>query len=281
MSTRTSLSSGDTIVLLLSLVIAGVALSSFVTLPSWHAEISVLGSPLGFGLSGRWLLAGLLAALTASGTDALVRSVPGRRTVDIRYTSTFWILPSLVALAAATAVPNQVADPRRWLGNLLLLSLLLATVVVAEYGTVRLDRPIYRSSRLMLNIATYGAAFALYATIYSVHARSLLSATAIMLVTFPLALELLRSTEEELATTWLYAGIVALVTAEITWPLNRWGLSALSGGALLLLVFYILSGISQQHLAGRLNRWVLFEFMAVGLVGVVLLGLGVSWLGRP
>jgi hypothetical protein len=276
MPARTSVSTGDYIVLLLSLVIAGVALSSITRLPSWHVEIDVLGSPLGLGLSGRWLLAGLLAAVTAAGMDALVRTMPPLRTVDLRFSATFWILPSLVTLAMATAVPSQLADPRRWLGNLLLLSVLLVTVVVAELGTVDLGGRMYRSSRLVLNVATYGAAFALYATLYGFHVRSLLSATAVMLITFPLALELLRSTADALSTSWLYAAIIALITAELTWPLNRWGLSALVGGALLLLVFYILTGIAQQHLAGRLNRWVLVEFATIGLIGLLLLA--VSWL---
>jgi hypothetical protein len=144
---------------------------------------------------------------------------------------------------------------------------------------VQLDSRHYRTARLGLNLATYLAAFALYATIYGLHVRSLVSATAVAVVTFPLALEILRLTEEQLATTWLHAAIVALVLGELTWAINAWGLSSLSGGALLLLVFYTLSGVTQQHLAGRLNRRVALEFVAIAVVGLVLILLNARWIG--
>ena len=271
---------GDTIVLLISLVFTGIALASIAVLPSWHHQFMVFGSPLGIGVSGRWLLAGLLTALTAAGIDALVRSVPGNQHVDLRYTATFWVLPSLVTLAAATAIPSQIEDLSRWFGDMVLMGTLLSMVVIAEYGTLKMDTAVYRSARLALNIATYGAAFAIYATIFDLRARTLLSATAVLLVTFPLALELLRGTADQLRTTWLYASVVALVTAELTWVLNRLGLGSLAGGALLLLAFYTMSGIAQQYLAGRLNRWVILEFATIALLGFLAVALSAPWLLR-
>jgi hypothetical protein len=260
--------SGDQIARLVTLVMAGVALSSLVSLPQRTVQLHVLGTPLGVSLTSS-VLPLLLAVLTAAGMDALVRSVPGRARAGIRYTSTFWILPVLVALAAAVAVPAQSGNPRGWLATLLLLGGLLLAVVVAEHGTVRLDAPGYRSARLLLNLATYLAAFALYAVIYGLEVRSLLSATAVGIVTFPLALELLRGTEEQLETTWLYAAIIAAVLGELTWALNALGLRALAGGALLFVVFYAFGGVAQQHLAGRLNRRVAAEFAVVSLVGLL------------
>jgi hypothetical protein len=219
----------------------------------------------------------LLAALVAAGTDGLVRSAPGLATVHHRFTATFWILPCLVTLAAATAVPEQFGRVASWLASLLLFGVLLVIVLVAEYGTARVDDPHFRTARLALNLATYLAAFALYATLYGLQQRSLISATLVLVVTFPLALELLRVTEEELGTTWLFAGVVALVLAELTWAVNAWGLSALSGGALLLLVFYAFSGLAQQHLAGRLSRRILFEYLSIAVVGLLILLLTARW----
>lgn len=265
----------DQIMLLVCLVMAGVVLSSAAVFPGRSIEFHVLGSPLGIEFSARWLIAGLLIAMVAAGMDGLVRQISGHRRIDIRFSTTFWILPGLVTLAATTTVPQQFGNTGVWLGDVVLLGILLALVVAAECGTVRMDAAIYRTARLGLNIATYGAALALYAFIYSLQARSLISSTAIIVVTFPLALELLRSTEEELQVTWLYAAVIALVVGQISWPLNAIGLSSLYGGALILLAFYSFTGLTQQYLAGRLTRAVGVEFASVALVALALIVVGV------
>ncbi len=267
----------DRLGLLVTAIMAGVALSSIATLPSWTRVFNVLGSPLDVGISGRWLVAVLLSAVAAAGTDGLVRSIPGLARVDVRFTATFWILPVLVTFAAAMAIPTQFGTVGAWLGSLVLMAALLLGVLVAEHGSAQVTGAHYRTARLGLNLATYLAAFALYATIYGLQQRSLVSATAVLLVTLPLALEVLRITEEELGITWLFAGVVALALAELTWAVNTWGLSALGGGALLLLAFYTFSGVAQQHLAGRLNRRILLEFATIAIAGLVVILLTARW----
>lgn len=270
---------GERIVILVCLVLTAVALASVTRMPARQVEMVVLGSPLSLGVTGGWLLALAVVAITAVGMDQIVRTHAGGRALDLRYMSTFWILPCLVALASATAVPRLAGNAREWFGGLVLIGVLLAVVLAAEYGTVNLSGPYYRMSRLGLNIATYAVAFALYATIYGMQVRSLLSATGVLLVTFPLALELLRGSEEQLGSTWLYASIVALLVAELTWSLNRWGLGSLGGGGVLLIAFYTTSGMTQQHLAGRLNRRVVAEFVSIALVGLGMIALSFPWPG--
>lgn len=254
---------GDQILTLVCLVMSGAALLSLGRFPEQLYSTEVLGSALSIPIGLRVLAALLLIALTAVGMDSLVRRVVGEEHLDLRFSSTFWVLPSLVTLAAVGLLPRQFGQGGAWVLTLVLLSALLAAVVVAECGTVHLHQPYYRVARLGLNLATYGAAFALYASIYGAQWRSLLSSTGIILVTFPLALELLRASEAQWGTTWLYAAIIALVTGQISWPLNALGLRALYGGAFLLLVFYTLCGLCQQHLARRLSRRVALEFLVL------------------
>lgn len=269
---------GDRVFTLVCLVLAGCVLSSMGAFATTTLQMDVLGSPLGVDVNGRWVLSALLVGLTAFGTDLVIRGEAGARRIDRRYSLTFWILPSLTTLAAATAIPRIYGSPIGWMSGLVLLGLLLALVIGAELHTVDLEGVHYRRARLGLNVATYGAAFALYATIYGFQVRGLLSMPAILAVTFPLALELLRGTEEQLETTWLYAGVVGLTVSQVTWAISMWGISALAGGSLLLLVFYTFSGIAQQHLAGRLSNRVVAEFVSIAVFGLIVIWASSPWL---
>ena len=55
------------------------------------------------------------------------------------------------------------------------------------------------------------------------------------------------------------------------WVLNYWQLPSLTGGFVVLLVFYLLVGLAQQGVAGAWRRIIVFEFLAIGAVGVLLL----------
>jgi hypothetical protein len=97
-----------------------------------------------------------------------------------------------------------------------------------------------------------------------------------MVVKVPLALELLRATEEQLETTWTYAAIMYLIMPEPTSAENALGISGATGGLLIMLLIYVHGGITQQHLAGRLNARLVVEFVGVALAGAVAV-----WLSAP
>jgi hypothetical protein len=59
---------------------------------------------------------------------------------------------------------------------------------------------------------------------------------------------------------------------EVTWALNYWAVGQLVGGLLLLLTFYVLTGVGQQYLARRLSRRVLLEFVIISTIGLLLVG---------
>ncbi len=82
-----------------------------------------------------------------------------------------------------------------------------------------------------------------------------------------------RGTESNVQRTWLYAAVVGIVMGQITWALNYWVISGLAGGLFLLIAFYILCGIVQNHFLGKLNLRLAAEFGVVGIVG---LGLAMS-----
>lgn len=268
----------DRLSLLTSLVLVGLTLSLILDLPSQRVAFWFLGSEASIVLSGTWLIALLLVALTAAGVNAIVRQHPRVHLADPRYIFILWILPAAIVVAATLLL--SFADVRAYGVYALILVALagafLIVTILGQYITIDLNDRAYSAARLGVNLVVYLVALILFATVYSLKMRTLLSAPAIGIAAGLLALELLRSSEAEYGRTWLYATLIGLLMSEIVWTLNYWNLSGLIGGALLLIFFYAFTGVAQQYLWNRLNRIVLIEFTLI-VVGVLAL---LTWL-RP
>ncbi len=253
-----------------SLIVLGLAFLPEIELPTRTFSFRVLGSLASIRLSAKWLMTALLASLACTGTDSLIRSHPLVRLGEIRYTFVFWALPGLSVAAATLLLPLAPNKPY-WLGGLALTALLLLLIAVAQYHTVDPTDPAYRLARLALHIVVYLVALGLFTLIYGSKARSLLSATSTAAVGSLLALELLRGVHPNLRLAGLYALITGLAAGEVTWALNYWTLGRLTGGLLLLLVFYLVTGLAREGLSGRLNQRTLVEFALVALVALGLI----------
>jgi hypothetical protein len=187
-----------------------------------------------------------------------------------RYAVSLWIVPALLVLGSIFFLRLPLfSNGITVAAGLVVVGVLLALVIVSEYRTIDPNDPLYGMARFILNVVGYLTAFALFTTIYGTKARSVMTATAIMVVGALIALELLRDTEADVTRTWIYAAICGLVMGELTWALNYWMISALIGGIFLLLAFYAVTGLAQNHLAGKLNRRVATEFGMVTVVGLV------------
>ncbi len=257
----------DRLSLLTSLVLVGLTLSLILDLPSQRVDFSFLGSAASFTISGYWIIAVLLAALTAAGVNSIARTHPRVHLGETPYIFILWILPAVIVITATMIL--SLADVRVFgvyeMIGVVLAGTFLVAVLIGEYITIDLNDRWYNAARLGVNLAVYVAALILFATIYSWKLRSLYSATAIGLAAGLLALELFRGSESDLGRTWLYAAAVGISLGEIVWALNYWNLSGFIGGALLLIFFYAFTGIIQQYLWSRLNKIVFAEFtMIVG-----------------
>jgi hypothetical protein len=263
----------DRLSLVTSLVLVGLTLSLILDLPSQRIAFSFLGSEASITISGTWLIATLLAALTAAGVNSIVRQHPRVHLANTRYIFILWILPAAIVVTATMLL--SFADVRAYgVSALILIALAGAFLVVAiigEYLTIDLNDRAYSAARLGVNLAVYLVALILFATVYSLKVRSLFSAPALGIAGGLLALELLRSSEADFWRTWLYAAIIGLTMAEIVWALNYWNPSGLIGGAFLLIFFYAFTGIAQQYLWNRLNRIVFAEFTLIVLGAIALL----------
>lgn len=255
--------------LTVSLVLLGLTFFLVIELPTRTFAFSILGSPLSIRLSETWLMAALLVGLACFGSDAAIRAHP--LAYRERHPFVFWILPGLSVLLAALVLP-VAPDKFYWLGGLVLTALFLSLVIVAEYHTVDPMALHYGTARLVLDISVYAIALALFTIIYSSKARSLISATTTLAISSLLTLELLRGTRYELRRIGWYALASGVVMGEAVWALNYGKMDGLHGGLLLLLIFYLITGLARQGLLGKLNRRTLIEFGLVALIGLGLLG---------
>ncbi|MFQ5612973.1 MAG: hypothetical protein ACE5H9_12655 [Anaerolineae bacterium] len=257
----------ERISLVVSLTLIGLALYFVIDLPARTFTLQLFGSPLTLNVSQRWLMAALLGGLAGSGAAAVVRLHPGARAHDLPYAMTFWILPGSVVILA-TLTLALAATPLQWAIGLGLSGLLLWLIILAEYHTVDCEGRAYNLARMWLSAVSYGLILAFFVLIYHTRARSALSATGTFLIGGAIALGLLRTTPEQIRRTWVYSALIALGIGQLTWTLNYWRLNAAAAGLLLLLAFYLMTGLAGQELKQGLNRRAAFEFLAVALIGL-------------
>ncbi len=260
----------DKLSAVVSVILLCLALSLMVVWPTETFSFVVLGSPLTIRFSQEWLAAALLASLSMFGTASIMRLHPLSQGGTLPRTFVSWILPGLATMLAAVLLPR--APGRIYaLGGLAVMGILLPLIITAEYRTVDPAASGYKAIRLGLNFVAYLVALVLFVLIRQSKAPRLLIAMAALAGSSLLALNLLQDTQQSLRRTGLYALIVGLVIGEIVWALSYLKLNSLTAGILLLLIFYLITGLARQGLLKLLNRRILIEFALVALIGLALL----------
>ena len=253
-----------------SLTLIGLALYFVLEFPSQIATFTLFATPLTLNSPRQWLMAILLAVLAMAGTDTVIRSHPALTKRRLSYLASFWMLPGLLVILA-TQTLGLAPNPIIWGVGLVVVGLLLWVTIIAEYRQVLPTSTTYRWAYLWLNLMGYSLALAFFIIIYQTRSRSALSATGILLVSGMIALSLLRQNPETISKTWLFAAVIGLVLGQITWAVNYWRASTLSVSLLLLLIFYVLTGLAQQQLLGKLSWRAVWEFGAITVVALLVI----------
>lgn len=266
------------------MVVLGLGLSLLVRLPAAEISFWALGSPVAIAITGTLLAAFFLAIMAAAGAESVVSVHPLFVTRQARLqTWSFWALPMALAIISTVLLPLA----QNSLVQVLALALsagLLAGAYFGLYATVERGKPGFRRARLWLDALAYGSALILFLFVYQTRTRSLLSGTLVAMTAMLLAAEILRTATNRSSAALTYGGIIGLVLGQVTWALNYWVLPGLTGGLLLLLIFYLLVSIAQQGLQERLTARVMWEFVVFGLIALVLIALvgpGFSFANAP
>jgi Protein of unknown function (DUF5656) len=219
-----------------------------------------------------WILLAIVA-LVALGTDGILRSHPHAGIRGITDTAPFLFVPVLLALAAGLFLEEVVTG--YWaVPAVAAASVLMATAVYAEYSSAVSESETYPIARFLLNLLTYLAAFAFYSVVYDFDIDLLAGSFAIGLFSFLLAIEIFREAEADVYRALMFAAVIGLVVAEMRWALYFIPLEGFLAAILLLLVFYLTTGLIQHLLTGDLNRSVMFEFALVTALGIAVVVAG-------
>ncbi len=228
-----------------------------------------LGPLLGIGLV---LLVGLGSGVAA---ELHARLHPHFLSVAERSAFTLWVLPALIVLTVGLGIVAWQPDD-----VILARGLPLAGAGLAGLAVFAQDRELDRTdgddeagvwAKQLLSLLTYLTAFGAFTVIYQTKERSLVTATAVAIVAGLLSLVLLRGAEAPRRRAVLYALLTAVAAGEVTWALNYWVVRELVGGAVLLLLFYVVVGLNEVILRGELTRRLLAEYVGVGIVGFLLI----------
>lgn len=239
-------------------------------------RVHVLSVVLALGLTAylaieptqHWLLL-LLAGLAALGTDAVVRAHPKAHFHNLDDTVLFLVLPVLLALGAGLFL-EEVASGHWTVAAGLLSVAPFWLILRAEYESVDRAAETYQSTRLVLNVATYVAAFLFFAAIYDFSLGLFSSAFAAGMVSLLLGIEVLREEAMDNFKTATHALAIGIVLGQAAWVTHFLPLDGSAAAVFLLLAFYLATGIMHNYLAGRLTFRTGSEFAGVGAAGLVI-----------
>lgn len=223
-----------------------------------------------------WIFVALLIVTVCVGTDQVLRIHPNARASERGIA--VYVLPALIVLGSFLflRLPAFARGAVPILG-LLVTAGVLSAALYGEYQTFDRSSARYRQARLTLNLIAYGISFVLFSAIFAPKVRSILSATAVLVASALIAAELLRgSGRPALHPLWVF--VIAVTLGQVTWALNYWVLGAYAGGAILLLVFYTITGLVRSYLNGSLAPRLLTEHLVVAGAGLAAVVAGGLWL---
>ncbi len=258
-------------------IVCGLLLASLITLPTRLITLTVLGSELQLSINTAVQFGILLTVLVCLCSEMTVRSHPNLPDSSFGYSVTFWILPGVITFFSFIILPNITS----WLLRVSfigLVALLLSLVLSMQYHTMDYSGKMAWPARLTLQVAVYLAALIFYIVISSAPMRALISATSVLAVSAMLSLELIRELESNSKRIWLYALTVGLVMSECKWALNYVKMDARVGGATLLLLYYLATGLTRSMLQKRLSGRVVLEYSFITVFCCSLLLLVSRWL---
>jgi len=214
------------------------------------------------------LLLALVGVAAMLAVDRFLRIHPQGRFHGPWATLVYLFVPALYALAVCLFVVDL---PRLWqIVAVPILGIGLGVVANAEYLTVDTSTDTYEPGRFLLLFFVYFTTFAIFKEMFTAELPLLLSIVVVLAVALLLTMDMLRELEAETRGLLVQAAAVALVAAEVRLALYFTPLRDLLSAALLLVVFYVMTGLVQNQASGRLDRQTAGQYALILAAGIVI-----------
>ena len=213
-----------------------------------------------------WILL-LTTAMVALGTDGLVKS--HRHWIDLRPIDSvvYTFLPALAVLGSGLFIDHAIDSYARQ-GLAVLAGITVGVAAYGEYQTVDPDGRLYGPFRVFMAVATYLVAFAFFTVIYSRDFDVPFAGLFVGGVSALLAMELFRESRIIGIGSLLVSIAIGLTLGEFRLVLYFYPLDGLLAGALLLIGFYLATGIIHHFLDRDLDVSTAGEYVFVSAIAV-------------
>lgn len=195
------------------------------------------------------------------------------------------VLPTFFTLAVASF---YFLLPVRWLTRLpvaagfgLTFYLLLLAQNVFNVASLR-TIPLYRAASTASFLFTLLSAFFIYHVIFALNLIFFLNGVVVILISFPLILQLLWTIamEDRIGTAILVQSfLISLILGEIALSFSFWPSPITIRALSLSSAMYVLLGLTTQQLRGRLVRRVVWEYVGIGVAVFLVSFFATSWTG--
>jgi hypothetical protein len=251
---RRYLPSVDRLSVLAAIILLAYALTPFVELPGRDLSIDLPGFFLSVEINIHTLVAFLVACLTATGADWLLRDHPA---IGERATVEHWLLPSLTAWVLGFPL-FQLPLGATWWVVFAIGGVLLMLVLVAEYIVVDPEDIRYALASAGLTAVSFALFLTLAIVLHSAGTRLFLILPALMLAGGLVSIRTLRLRSQ---SGWkiLEAFVTVLILGQIAAALHYWPLSSISFGLAVLGPTYAMTTLVSGLDEGKSLRQALLE----------------------
>jgi hypothetical protein len=232
------LPSADRLSILSAAILLAYAASRFVDIPPSEFGLQLPGFYLAIEINIHTLVTLLVAGLTASGADLLLRDHPkmeGKHTVE------HWLLPALTAWTLGIPL-IRLEIGFQWMISFFIGGAILMLVLVAEYISVDPEDERYPMAGAALTAVSYALFLIVAISLASAGLRLYLILPALLLAG---VLVSLRTLHLRVVGRWLYIPtlVIAVILAGIISALHYWPLSPITYGLLILGPAYSLTSL--------------------------------------
>jgi hypothetical protein len=259
----------DRISILSAAILLAYTLAGFVSLPTQDLALQLPGFYLEFQINLQFVISLLVAGLSATGTDWLVRGHPQ---FQEKYTIHHWLLPALSAWVIGMVLFQQPFGLLWWI-TFIFGGGALTLVLIAEYIVVDPTDVRQFPATIGLIALSFALLLTLVITIRAVESRLFILVPTIVLAS---GLTSLRTLYLRLQSRWVFTPtvVIAILMGQLSAALNYLPIEPVTFGLAILGPTYALTSFFSSLMSG--NKWrqaivePIFVLIVVGGIAFIL-----------